>query len=202
MCQGENNPLGHSKLEAQQITKLAVALKSPKKPSLLCLQFRIKLGNCSFWFSKCLLPSQIWAMGPCGVKTRVFCRAALKRTVPSPKPLLCLALQPAVHQKFLSRIQISTRKSWPVMWELENIHLFCRVHWEITCSCVGNPGVLSLILLSQCFPNPFFFLMPKYVTIPLLHSGLTETIQKYFWACWMCADAGVGSETLDAVTSY
>lgn len=48
----------------------------------------------------------------------------------------------------------------------------------------------------------FFFLMPKYVTIPLLHSGLTETIQKYSWACWMCADAGVGSETLGAVTSY
>lgn len=51
---------------------------------------------------------------------------------------------------------------------------------------------MSLTLLSQCFPNPFF-LMPK-VIIPLLHSGLTETIQKYSSACWI--SAGVCSETL------
>lgn len=50
--------------------------------------------------------------------------------------------------------------------------------------------VVSLILLSQCFPNPFFFLAPKNVIIPLLHSGLTETIQKYSSACWISADPG------------
>lgn len=86
-----------------------------------------------------------------------FLWGSLQKHSAQPKVSAVPSLPTAVNQKFLSRIQISTRKSWPVMWELENLHLFCRVHWEITCSCVGNSGVLSLLLLSQCFPNSFFF---------------------------------------------
>lgn len=103
---------------------------------------------------------------------------------------LCLALQTPVDKKFLSRIQISTGKSWPVMWELENIHLFCRVHWEITCSCVGNSGEWWAW---SCYPSAFpipVFLMPKYVIIPFLHSGLTEKIKKYSSAYWVSTDPG------------
>lgn len=77
------------------------------------------------------------------------------------------------------------------MWELENIHLFCRVHWEIMCSCVGTSGEWwAWSCYPSVFPIPLFFLMPKYVIIPLLHSRLTETIQKYSSACWLCADPG------------
>lgn len=131
-------------------------------------------------------------MCPGGVKSRVFCEAAFKCTVPRPKALLCLPLPTAVDEKLLSRIQISTRKSWPVVWELEKIHWFCRVPWDITCSCVGNSGVLSLVLLSQGLPNPFYFYFFNaqvgYYSFASLWAGRNNS--ETFLRCWVCADAG------------
>lgn len=44
------------------------------------------------------------------------------------------------------------------MWELENLHLSCRVPWEITCSCVGNSGERwAWSCYPSVCPSPVFF---------------------------------------------